>query len=253
MRAVFELQLRLMVGDKKWAQLGLFACIPLLLSTILRIAGAFVQDPPPEVGLIFHFLLYPQIICVLMTMFYASTTLTTELQGRTIAYLFTRPMPRWHVLLAKYAAVLVSLAPPVMISLFFSWLAWNRNGGFDLLLTMWGMTIVSLLAYGALFTLIGALIPEKAIVVCLIYAIIEFLISLFPALLNTFTVSYFLRSLAIQVMDIVVPSEAQWLFGAGGLPSIGKSIFGLVTFTAVSLLCASAVTHHREFVTASRE
>ena len=97
-------------------------------------------------------------------------------------------------------------------------------------------TIASLCTYGAVFVLLGILVPARAMVLGLIFVLVEFGLSFVPAALNTITVTYYLRSLAVQLSKIEVPVPAQRMVGGA---SLGGSclVLGLMIGGALALAC----------------
>ena len=105
----------------------------------------------------------------------------------------------------------------------------------------------SLLAYGAVFVLIGVIVPIRAMAVGLLYAMIEFALSYVPAVLNNLTVTYYLRSLVARILDLKIPIEAQRIVGGASLPLSCAALVGIVM---AALAASSWVVSQAEFVVA---
>jgi len=78
---------------------------------------------------VYLFLLYPQAVCLLLALFYGTSVLGDELDGKTLTYLFTRPLPRWHFVLGKYLGIGPGAAGPTALSLLAAWLIAGAPGG----------------------------------------------------------------------------------------------------------------------------
>lgn len=92
-----------------------------------------------------------------------------EIEGRTIVYLLTRPVPRWLLLLVRYAAsVLVVFALSAVAFVFTSGGAFH-GGGNPYLLRDLGVIFLGAVAYGALFLFIS-LAVNRALIWCVLFA-----------------------------------------------------------------------------------
>ncbi len=109
----------------------------------------------------------PYRILALSAAIFASAVVAQEVEGRTIVYLLTRPVPRQVLLLGRVLAAslvvfLVSAASAVGVAL-------STGGGKGLL----GRDLIALavgaLAYTGLFTLVS-LVINRAMIACLLFA-----------------------------------------------------------------------------------
>ncbi len=251
MAAIFYLQVRQFLCDRRLLLLALFLCLPVVLAGAIRWGGGFLpgaNSDNEQLGVgIFLFLLYPQMMCELLSLLFASSLVSVEIDGQTLTYLFTRPVPKWRILAGKYAAMWVTLVMPVMASLVVSWLVLGATGGARLLSGMCLGVCASLLAYGAVFAFIGVVLPNRAMAVGLLYAMIEFALSYVPAVLNNLTVTYYLRSLVARILDLKIPLEAQRIVGGASLPLSCAALLGIVL---AALAASSWVVSQTEFVVA---
>jgi len=192
------------------------------------------------------FLLYPQAICLLISLFYGTSVLGHELSGKTLTYLFTRALPRWRFVLGKYLGILAALTIPAALSLLISWVLMGAEGGFVTLAGLLAGTLGALFAYNALFILFGFLIPRRAMIAALIYGVVfELILSFIPALVNQFTITYYLRSIVVAVLDVEIPKEAVRVVG-GASPT--GAILALAGMTIGALVLSSLLATHREYV-----
>lgn len=149
------------------------------------------------------FLLLPVVVAMLGVLLWATPAIASELEGRKWAYIATRPDGPVNVLIGKYlvgvawglSAALVSLAGCLSVA--------NVEGGsWSLFPTLATLIVLGCPAYGAVYALIGAIKPRRAMVIAVVYSVIfEGLISFLPvmlgdpALISRITVSYPLRAL----------------------------------------------------------
>ena len=215
-------------------------------------------DPPGEqddvtiatISAIYLFLLYPQAICLLLALFYGTSVLGSELDGKTLTYLFVRPLPRWRFVVGKYLGIVAALAVPTSVSLLLSWLLLGAGSGLAVFGGVLVGTIGALIAYNALFTLFGFVLPRRAMIVALLYGLIfELVLSFVPALVNQFTVTYYLRSLVVAILDLRVPEEIARVVGGASVPG---SLIAIATIVAVALGLSSWFASHREYVVKDR-
>lgn len=195
---------------------------------------------------IYLFLLYPQAICLLLALFYGTSVLGDELDGKTLTYLFSRPLPRWHFVVGKYLGIVTALVLPTGVSVIGSWLILGGPGGGSLIAGILLGTTLALMAYNALFVLFGFLIPRRAMIVALLYGIFfELILSMVPALVNEFTVTYHLRSITVEMLDIEIPREVSRIVGGASIP---VAILALAGIIVGSLAVASMLAARREYV-----
>lgn len=252
MGMVAILQAQQMLGNRRSWPLAIFLALPVALSVLLRATDSLgpLSPAPPEAYKIYFFLLYVHAMCELGALLYASTLIAAELEGQTLGYLFTRPIRKWQVLCAKYAAVVAVLTPAVLASLLASWLVLGRPGGKDLLLGIGACSAAALAAWSAMFLLIGALIPSRAMVVGLLYTLVEFFLSFVPAVLNSASVTYYVRSLAVRLIGFDAPDEARRVLGDA---TAAHACWMLALMAAGGLAAACLVASTREYLAAKNE
>jgi ABC-type transport system involved in multi-copper enzyme maturation permease subunit len=215
-----------------------------------QMVEALRQVPRPwqMVSAIYLFLLYPQSICLLLALLYGSSVPGAELDGKTLTYLFTRPIARWRIVLGKYLAIVLALLPPTVVSVFASWILLERPGELTLLASMAGGSAGAIACYTALFMLFGFLMPRRAMVAALLYGVVlEFLLSFVPAIVNQFTVTYYLRSWIRNALEIEAPQEIARIVGGA---TTGTALLTLTLIVVVALALASRLAARREYVIA---
>ncbi len=203
-RAVFDLALEGMVWSRRSLFMALLLGLPVLFAVLFRAVIA-AHTPPKLTG----FDLYAVIVAVyyvrnvlpLAALFYATSLVADEVEGKTLTYLLTRPVPRPAILLGKflaYVATTLTLALPATVITFFLLVTGQGFSGIgaaapDLFRDL-GAIALTLVAYGALFTLLGVLLRRPMIPGLLFLFVWELLANL-PGYLPRFTLSAWVRSL----------------------------------------------------------
>ncbi len=132
--------------------------------------------------------------------------ISDEVEDRTITYLFTRPVPRGAIIIGKYLAYLVCTALVVLPSVTtVSFLITPVGGGsigatFPQLLIDLGLLALGLAVYGAVFALIGALVPRPLVAGLVLVFGWEQVALIVPGYLRRFTVAHYLQSLVPHSM-----------------------------------------------------
>jgi ABC-type transport system involved in multi-copper enzyme maturation permease subunit len=204
------------------------------------------ERPPSEFFLgLYLYLLYPQVTCLLLALLYGSSVLANELDGKTLPYLWTRPIRRASFVFGKHLGIVLALSGPTALSLCASWALLTRFEHPRLLLTTLLVSLAALLCYNALFLLLGFLSPRRGMILGLLYGILfELLLSFVPAVINQATVSYFLRSLYLRLGGLSLTSEMPTDLAGASLP---LTLFALGLILLLPLLAATLLATHREY------
>lgn len=252
-KALTNLELRHVLGQKKVFLLGALLLVPVGLILMMRQSmPARSAEELLALYSVYFYLLYPQTVCILASLLYASTTLSNEIEGRTLTYLFTRPIPKWKIILGKYLGVAAAVGTFTLASVVLGFAAAGGPGGAASLWSFAKTALLAVLVYSAIFTLVGLIFPKRAMVTCLMLAVGEFLLSFVPAIANMATVSHYIRSLAYHSLKAQVD-----LTGPAGLERdinriIGDATplqaYGVLAFMiALSLGLAALLIHTREY------
>jgi hypothetical protein len=199
------------------------------------------------------YLLVPSITCAMGVLLSAGPAIATELEQRSWVYLATRPNGIFWLLLGKYLVAVVWASTAAIVGLTFAVLFTGQETIIRIWLGMAGLSVLSSMAYAAVFMLVGAIAPQRAMLFCVVWtAGVEGFVSLIPAVINRITVQYRLRALFV---DWVQPGDAiqnDPLFAL----SLAEGpwylqILWLVTLTVVFLATAQVIAHKREFTSAA--
>jgi len=251
MKALFRLTLQQMLGRRKLWVLLFFLSMPILLVGTILLAGGFRGLDGEEeavTSVLVLYLLYPQSLCILTSLLYGATLLAAEIEDKTLVYLFTRGQARWKVLVGKYVASVLALAVCVTLSMSAAFALFGAPYGLRawlaLTATIWG----GCLTYTAIFSLLGLLVPRRAIPIGILYGIVfEFALSFVPAVINELTTSYYLRSIALRIVgDIDLPLRL-----AKGLAQMTtdaeQAVVAIALLTGVTLAASCLLIHRREW------
>jgi ABC-type transport system involved in multi-copper enzyme maturation permease subunit len=251
-RAVFDLSLEGMGWTRRTLLMGLLVGLPVLVSILYRLVAN-----RPGVRVLPATDLYAVIVAVywirnvlpLVALFFATALVADEVEGRTLTYLLTRPLTRASIFAGKFAAYLattLALALPAVVLTFFAlqsargWAAVGPAVG-DLFRDL-GVAALTLVAYGALFALLGVLLKRPVIPGLLFLYGWELMANL-PGYLPRFTLTAWLRSLIHHR-----PAEE----GLAGLFQqvlpVGEALTVLVGVSAVFVTAAAWIFSTREYV-----
>lgn len=259
---VFDMSLGQMLWSRRTVFMALATGAPVVIAIILRVVhemglssfrinGIAVPGPVIFGGMIW--LLYLRFVIPVLGAFYGTSLMSDEVEDRTLTYLFTRPVPRGAVIIGKYLAYLVCTGLVVLPSvtavfLLITPVAGGSIGGtFPQLLTDLGLLAVGLAVYGAVFALIGALVPRPLVAGLLLIFGWEQAALLIPGYLRTFTVAHYLQALVPHAMpqDDTV-AAIQSLFSEP--PTALSSLISLAVILIVALWLAAKTVERREYV-----
>jgi ABC-type transport system involved in multi-copper enzyme maturation permease subunit len=203
-RAVFDLTVEGMVWSRRSTFMAVLLGLPAVFAVVYRIVLA--AKMPPEIS---AYEMYGMIVAVyyvgnvlpLAALFYGSALVAEEVDGRTITYLFSRPIRRSAILAGKFAAYLATTfalaLPSVMVTFFL--LATARgvrgiSGNVPDLFRDLGVVALTLVVYGAFFTLMGVAL-RRPVIPGLMFLFGWELLARLPGDFPKYTITAWLRSL----------------------------------------------------------
>jgi ABC-type transport system involved in multi-copper enzyme maturation permease subunit len=179
---------------------ALLGLIPVALAIVVRIV---LHGRSGDMAAVFTEILmvfFLQFYIVILSLFYGTSVTAEEIEGRTLSYLVTRPIPKPSVVLGKYISYALLMALMVATSLALSYFILNagRLAQPALYLTFLGylgVLVLGILAYTAFFTFLGAVL-KRAIILGLIFGFgWENVIQYFPGSTQRFSIVHYLKSL----------------------------------------------------------
>jgi ABC-2 type transport system permease protein len=261
---IFDLSLGQMLWSRRSVFLAILVGGPVLLAAAIRLAT--ILEPlvahhgnNSQIGGVTLFgmmiwLLYVHVIVPVLGVFYGTALIADEVDDKTITYLFTRPVPRRAVLIGKYLSYLtctILLVLPSVVAVYF--LIVPINGGsvgrsFPWLLADLGVLAAGLMAYGAVFALVGARL-NRPLVIGLVFAFgWEPGVLLVPGYLKRATVAYYLQALVPHQMPLDTTTIGILTQVFDRFPSITTSLAWLAVMTVLALWWASRAVEDREYV-----
>ena len=212
---VFDLSLARMLWSRGTAFMALVIGLPVVIALICRAVTGFagnnakLDGVPITGGALFGammWLLYLRFIVPILAVYYGTSLMADEVEDKTITYLFTRPIARGAVMAGKYLAylactILVVLASVVIV--FFLVVPINGGsiaGSFLDLVKDLILLAIGLIAYGALFSWVGAQFKRPLLTGLVFVFGWEQVALAFPGYLKRFTIVYYLQSLVPHAM-----------------------------------------------------
>jgi ABC-2 type transport system permease protein len=189
---------------------------------------------------------------VILSVIFATSAVSQDLEQRTIMYLLTRPVPRWRILLAKFAASLLVIILVVWLStivLALVTLGPSRMGESRLMRDLQILPLGAL-AYGSLSLFLGALI-RWALVLGLLFAFgWESWVPSLPGDFAKLSLMAYVRVLAPHPQPLTQMTGLQELISQFNPQSISSTmawiVLGLATFAG--LAGAVVVFSERQYV-----
>jgi ABC-type transport system involved in multi-copper enzyme maturation permease subunit len=203
-RAVFELSLDGMVFSRRSLLMALLVAAPVAFAVLFRVLSA-THDAPPlgaaDLWALMVAIFWVRNVLPLAALFYATSLVADEVEGRTLTYLLTRPLTRAAIFAGKFAAYLattLTLALPAAVVTFFVLMTAPGAPALgpaaaDLLRDL-GVMLLALVVYGALFALLGVLLKRPVIPGLMFLYGWELLANL-PGYMPRLTLTAWLRSL----------------------------------------------------------
>lgn len=205
---VFRATLRELARRRRVLLMGLIALLPIALTLLWSSIG---REHIPATAFFNNLvaLLYLQVLVYLVGLAFGVPTLHDEIEGRTLTYLITRPLSRTAVYAGKLLAVQVLAAGMLALSLVgcFAIMVVGEPGllTLDFLKLYANHVWVVLLGTACLTAIFAAFgtIAKRPLMLSLLYAFAwETAVSRVPGNLQTWTVSFHVRNLAINEADI---------------------------------------------------
>ena len=251
-RGVFDLALEGMIWSRRSLLMGVMLGLPMAFAVLYRLV--LVARLPPRVsgfdlyGYIVSFY-YVRTVLPLAALFYASSLVADEVEGKTLTYLLTRPIQRASILIGKFAAyvtTVLSLTLPATVVTFFL-LATARGftglgSAVPELLRDLGVIALTLVVYGALFALFGVGL-RRPVIPGLLFLFAWELVANLPGYLPRLTITAYLRSL----LRHRPPEQGFSQLFAQVLPA-PLCLWTLAVLTVLLLAAAVGIFSRREYV-----
>jgi ABC-2 type transport system permease protein len=240
--------------SKKTLLVALISCVTLGMAVLGRLILSFhwIRTPFTS-GIIFGALISTAVVhflVVFVTLFYGTALISEEVEGKTLTYLFVRPIPKTTIMLGKYLALVwiscLLVLPTVVLSYCILYVRADLTPFMQDMSTLaadLAIIFLAILAYGAFFGLIGAWL-RHSILFGLVYAFgWEGIISYLPGFTRKLTITHYIQSI-LPHQDTA--AAIAMLIGERTGP--GESILTLLLLTGLFLATASLILREKEYV-----
>jgi ABC-type transport system involved in multi-copper enzyme maturation permease subunit len=233
-----------------WARMAWWLVLALFPGFILGLVRFSLPhgEQASEPWIIMLFALVPMLVSMLGTFLLATPVVSSELERKSWVYLAVRPHGKVNLLLGKYLvavtwALTAALAGLCVALAIIPRDEMTRIGGI-----IARITLLSCPAYAALYLLLGALFPKRSMVIAVAYTLLfELIISFIPAIINTLTVQYRIRTLLYIWSGFNWASEGPNFMEFVGNPPAWEHVVILLAYTFVLVVAAVGVVRGREF------
>ncbi len=190
-------------------------------------------------------LLYLPLLLPLVGLFFAGGVVKDEQREGTLTYLLVRPLPRWLIPATKFSSGFLVSAGAVVAGLVVTFLLifGYADAPISFLTAPLALSLLSLLVYGALFTLVGVLVDRPYVVGAAVVLGWEAIVGNFVPWVQNATVAYHLRNLvdAWWVADDLVFKSLPAFEDAWRPAAV------LLGAAVAFLVLASVAMHRKEF------
>ncbi len=253
-RTIALLTLDTLFWSKKTIFMAIISVIVLGMSVLGRLIMTYHWISVPfTAAQVFATLMSTAIIhflVVFVTLFYGTALISDEVEGKTLTYLFVRPIPKPAVMIGKYLALVwiaaILVLPTIVLSYFILYLGSNLQffmEDINLLAKDMGIVFLAMLAYGSFFALIGAWL-KHSILAGLVYAFgWEGIISYLPGFTRKLTITHYIQSI-FPHQD----SSTAIAMLIGERTDAAEAVITLILLAAFFLATASLILREREYV-----
>ena len=244
--AVFLFEWRRSLTGPRIAWWLALTCFPAAIVCLLRLPPG---EPPPQAWPLFLFALIPMLVTMMGAFLWATPAISAELERRSWVYLAVRPNGGVAVLLGKYLAAVTWVISAALIGLTMALAVVPSRDWLSIGIAIARLVVLAGPAYAAVYLLIGALFPQRSMVIAVAYTLVfELIVSMFPAMINQFTVQYRLRVLLNEWTDIPIAATRSFVaMSLVGDDSPMHHVLMLIIYTAALLIGAVIVLRISEF------
>ena len=229
--------------------------LPVLVALVIRASRLFASGAPVDGPSLFSNVIMAfdlQFLILVLALFYGTSIVSEELEGKTLTYLTTRPADKTSIVLGKYAAYGLFLLIMLTASVVLSFVVLNIErladpDAWTAMLGGLGVLALGLLAYLAFFTLVGTFL-KKSVLFGLFFSFgWENVVQYFPGSTQKFTLMHYLKSL-LPAASTGTPGKLSFLM-VGLQPSpAAASIATLLVLAAGFLAAACLVFNRKEYI-----
>jgi ABC-2 type transport system permease protein len=229
--------------------------LPAVVALVIRLnawlsPAASIDGPAVFSNIVLTFNL--QFLILVLALFYGTSIVSEEVEGRTLTYLTTRPIPKPAIILGKFAAAAAFLIALVGAGVTLAFLILHADrlgdaGQWLVLARSLAVLALGILVYTALFTLAGAVLKKSVLLGLMFCFGWENIVQYFPGATQRLTVMHYLKSL---LPPVATGGEGTFAFLMFRLePSSPAAAIGtIVVLTAAALGLACWAFARKEYI-----
>ncbi len=250
-KVTFRITFDQTIKSKKTIFMLLVTFLPVFMTLYYWIAQPEHFIPPPLV-LVHIMLFYLLFVSILVALFYGNAMIGDEVDNRTIIYYFTRPIPKYTIIIGKFVAYIASvfliIIPPMLIS--FLIIASDKEMSKDFAITVdtfarqLGVILLGLIVYGSIFIFFGTSLKHPIIAGLLLAFGWEKIMLIVPGLIRKFSVAHYLIS-AFPIDPSMRTTLDDVSKGATSSPT--ASIITIIIITIVFLGLSIYTIYNKEY------
>jgi len=218
--------------------------IPAVIFLIFRIIKMFNPQLNVSFSVLFNLTIFPyyfEVFIQILSLFFGSSVINDEVEDQTLTYLTNSPVSKTSIITGKFLATFFTSATIITIgytvSTIIAYFSLLLNAKYLIkALAIYGTAILAILAYSALFTLLGSFLKKSVIAGIFFIFFWEKFVQFLPGATQKLTIIHYVKSL----VPIKLPKGATFLIFNLQHSSAAESILVLIL---VSILCLAAATY----------
>lgn len=176
---------RVVRGRTLWIA-GVIAVLPVLFAAVMRSQGA-------ASGVLGAALTFEQLVLGVLPPLFVASSIGDEIEDRTTTYLWSRPVPRWAVIVGK----LLALAPIAVVVALASWYVVTLVGTEMPPPASYAALAAGAIAASAVATGIAVLVPRQGMALSICYMLFfDLSVGYIPAAIENVSISHQVRAIA---------------------------------------------------------
>lgn len=190
------------------------------------------------------FSLFVSFLLPLWTLSFATESLGGERESHTLIWLLTRPLPRWAIFLAKFAALLPWCIAISLVGFAVLCFAGGPPGRIAFGM-FWPAVLMGTIAFAALFHFIASWARRPTVIALIYVFFLEVLLGDMPGLMKRISISFYTRCLMFDAAQHTGLTPDKPLVY---MPVSGPTAWiVLITATAVLLIAGMLIFSRREY------
>jgi ABC-2 type transport system permease protein len=233
----------------------LISFLPVLILVVTKIVELTNPNADVTAAQIFSramLIVYIQFLIPILALFFGSSIVNEEVDNKTLVFLTTSPIPKPSIVWGKFVAYVLLGGIIVNVGLILCFFSVNIDQLGKMVyvkefFSFLGAGFLALVAYMALFTLLGTIMKKAGVVLGLLFIFgWENLVQYFPGVTQKFTVIHWIKSMLPYVSE--GNSFLKILMFRLEPSSPLESVLVLTIFVIAALTAASFVFKNKEYI-----